>query len=81
MAFATGDIESAHAHLVETLANPSYAKEVVMLTAGILSAGAARNVRNSSEPRDLQFLYFLASVRSTFDRAGVRYRIICNPYS
>jgi superfamily II DNA or RNA helicase len=75
----TQDIQSAHVRLIQALANPTYTKEVIMLTGGILSAGAARTAHGSGEPRDLQFLYFLASVRSTFDRAGVRYRIICNP--
>jgi hypothetical protein len=28
---------------------------------------------------DLQFLYHLARVRSAFDRAGVRLRVVCNP--
>jgi superfamily II DNA or RNA helicase len=73
------DIQGAHARLIAALANPAYTKEVIMLTGGILSAGAARSAHGSAEPRDLQFLYFLASVRSTFDRAGVRFRIICNP--
>jgi superfamily II DNA or RNA helicase len=70
---------TAHAQLIAALANPTYTKEVIMLTGGILSASAARAAHASTDQRDLQFLYFLASVRSTFDRAGVRYRIICNP--
>jgi superfamily II DNA or RNA helicase len=74
----TLDIRTAYDRLTGTLANPGYKKEVVMLTAGILSDGAARRARSSNDPRDLQFLYFLASVRSTFDRAGVRYRLVCN---
>jgi hypothetical protein len=70
---------AAHAKLISVLANPTYTKEIIMLTGGILGAGAARAAHASTDQRDLQFLYFLASVRSTFDRAGVRYRIICNP--
>jgi superfamily II DNA or RNA helicase len=72
------DIRAAHAKLIGALANPHYMKDVIMLTSGILSASAAKTAQKSSEPRDLQFLYYLASVRSTFDRAGVRYRIVCN---
>ncbi|MFL6262873.1 MAG: DEAD/DEAH box helicase [Thermoanaerobaculia bacterium] len=72
-------IQAVHSRLADALANPTYAKDVIMLTSGVLSASAARRAHNSDDQRDLQFLYFLASVRSTFDRAGVRYRIICNP--
>jgi hypothetical protein len=72
------DPKAAHVRLLEALSNPTYTKEVVMLTSGILSARAAKRAHESATQRDLQFLYFLASVRTTFDRAGVRYRIICN---
>jgi hypothetical protein len=73
------DAKAAHKRLIAVLADPNSAKEVVMLTSGILSAKAAAKTLKSTDPRELQFLYFLASVRSTFDRAGVRYRIVCNP--
>lgn len=71
----------AHERLIKALADPTYVKEIIVLTAGLLSASAAREAFEADprEVRDLQFLYFLASVRTTFDRAGVRYRIVCNP--
>jgi hypothetical protein len=68
----------AHRRLNEALSNPAYSKQIVMLTSGLLSASKAKDAFNSSDPHDLQFVYFLASVRSTFDRAGVRFRIIVN---
>jgi hypothetical protein len=71
--------EKAHGRIINALADPTYTKEVIMFTSGILSASAARTAHNEPIQLDLQFLYFLASVRTTFDRAGVRYRIICNP--
>jgi superfamily II DNA or RNA helicase len=71
--------KKAHGRLIYALADPTYAKEVIMFTSGILSASAARTAHQEPAQLDLQFLYFLASVRTTFDRAGVRYRIICNP--
>lgn len=49
-----------------------------MLTSGLLSARAAQAAFERRNNQDLQFLYFLASVRTSFDRAGVRYRIVCN---
>lgn len=72
------DIVAAHAELTVALADPSYRKEVVMLTSGLLSAGAAQTAFGRRNTQDLQFLYFLASARTSFDRAGVRYRIVCN---
>ena len=74
-----GKPERAYEHLMSALANPSYTKEIIMLTSGILSASAAMRAKQQADQRDLQFIYFLASVRSTFDRAGVRLRIIANP--
>ncbi|WP_238213612.1 DEAD/DEAH box helicase [Caballeronia novacaledonica] len=67
-----------HALLLKALADPTYKKEIVMLTSGLLSHAEALTTLASTDQRQLQFLYFLASVRSTFDRAGVRYRIVCN---
>lgn len=49
-----------------------------MLTSGLLSASKAKEAFESNHSLDLQFVYFLASIRSTFDRAGVRVRIIVN---
>ena len=40
--------------------------------------GAAQAAFERRNNQDLQFLYFLASARTSFDRAGVRYRIVCN---
>lgn len=73
------DIVAAHAKLTAALADPSFRKEVIMLTSGLLSASAALDAFERRNNQDLQFLYFLASARTSFDRAGVRYRIVCNP--
>lgn len=67
-----------HKELLKALADPTYTKEVVMFTGGLLSRTSALATLNSTAQLNLQFLYFLAAVRSTFDRAGVRFRIICN---
>jgi superfamily II DNA or RNA helicase len=72
-------IDAAHARLADALEDPSYRKEVVMLTSGLLSVKAAKKAFTRRSTQDLQFLYFLAGARTAFDRAGVRYRIICNP--
>lgn len=71
-------IDEAHQALAAALADPSYRKEVVMMTSGLLSSKAANTAFTRQNTQDLQFLYFLAGVRTAFDRAGVRYRIICN---
>ena len=71
-------IAEAHAALVHALSDPTYRKEVVMLTSGLLGARASTAFTRRNN-QDLQFLYFLASARTSFDRAGVRYRIVCNP--
>lgn len=68
----------AHGLLLKALADPTYKKEIVMFTGGLLSQKAALATLQSTDQRELQFLYFLAAVRSTFDRAGVRFRIVCN---
>lgn len=77
----TGNISivEAHAALVRAISDPTYRKEVVMLTSGLLGAAAANTAFKRRNNQDLQFLYFLASARTSFDRAGVRYRIVCNP--
>lgn len=67
-----------HQNLLKVLADPTYKKEIVMFTGGLLSKKKAIATLTSRDQQHLQFLYFLAGVRSTFDRAGVRYRIICN---
>ena len=71
-------IGEAHAALVQALSDPTYRKEVVMFTSGLLGAAAAKTAFKRRNNQDLQFLYFLASARTSFDRAGVRYRIVCN---
>lgn len=71
--------KEAHDILVRALSNPLFTKEIVVLTAGMLSDQAAQQAWQDRGQHDLQFVYFLASVRSTFDRAGVRFRIIANP--
>jgi hypothetical protein len=70
--------KEAYERLMDALSNPAYSKEIVMLTSGLLSAAKAKKAFESDHSLDLQFVYFLASVRSTFDRAGVRLRIIVN---
>lgn len=72
-------IQDAHKRLNAAFADPTYAKDVVMLTSGMLSKAAAYEAYEQKDQADLQFLYFLASVRTSFNRAGVRYRIVCNP--
>lgn len=73
-----GDIVAARDQLVAALADPAFTREVVILTVGLLSRDAAdKAFVNRSVPDD-QFIYFLASVRTSFDRAGVRLRIVCN---
>jgi superfamily II DNA or RNA helicase len=75
-------IEKAHRSIVDALSNPAYAREVVVLTAGLLSkaaAVAAFAAPDAMAQNELQFTYFLASLRTTFDRAGVRLRIVTNP--
>lgn len=67
-----------HNALLTALADPTYTKEIVMFTGGLLSQKKALATLTSNAQLDLQFLYFLAAVRSTFDRAGVRFRIVCN---
>jgi hypothetical protein len=69
----------AHQTLRDALSSPLFSKEIVVLTAGILSEAAARRAWQDRSQHDLQFVYYLAGVRSTFDRAGVRFRIISNP--
>ena len=71
-------IDEAYQQVVAALKDPSYRKEVVMMTSGLLSSAAAQKAFNRRNTQDLQFLYFLAGARTAFDRAGVRYRIICN---
>ena len=72
-------IAEARAALVRALSDPTYRKEVVMLTSGLLGTSAADTAFRRRNNQDLQFLYFLASARTSFDRAGVRYRIVYNP--
>ncbi|MBI1198540.1 MAG: DEAD/DEAH box helicase [Phenylobacterium sp.] len=74
-----GDIKAAHGRLAEALANPLFKTEVVVLSAGLLSHAAAQQAFQTRSVADLQFLYYLATVRSAFDRAGVRFRLVCNP--
>lgn len=69
---------TAHRRLLAALANPTYAKEIVILTSGIISAAAAAQAFHDANPLDLQFIYYLASLRTSFDRAGVRLRIVAN---
>ena len=75
-------VADAHHRLTAALADATFAREVVVLTAGLLSKQAALTAFDRGEGRtqnELQFLYFLASVRTTFDRAGVRLRLVTNP--
>lgn len=72
-------IEAARERLIEALVDPTFQREVVIQTAGLLSYNAAKDAFANRGVADQQFIYFLASVRSSFDRAGVRLRIVCNP--
>lgn len=74
-----GDIGKAREQLLAALADPTYTREVVILTVGLLSLSAADQTFTNRAIPDNQFIYFLASVRTSFDRAGVRLRIVCNP--
>jgi superfamily II DNA or RNA helicase len=75
----SGGIVEARERLLAALADPTFTREVVILTVGLLSQSAADQAfKNRSVPDD-QFIYFLASVRTSFDRAGVRLRVVCNP--
>lgn len=73
-----GTPQDAHGKLRAALGDPKFRTEVVVLTSGMLSAQKAIQANNDRSIHDLQFLYYLASLRSTFDRAGVRLRIVCN---
>jgi hypothetical protein len=75
----TPDVKAAHYRLQNALADPLYRTEIVVLSAGLLGRGEAVKSFARRDVGDLQFLYYLASFRSTFDRAGVRLRIVCNP--
>jgi hypothetical protein len=72
-------ITAARERLIEALADPTFRREVVIQTAGLLSHQAAKDAFANRGVADQQFIYFLASVRTSFDRAGVRLRIVCNP--
>lgn len=69
----------AGGELNAVLSDRRYTTEVVMLVAGSLSVSAARTAFERRGVHDLQFLYLLASLRTTFDRAGVPLRIVANP--
>ncbi len=71
--------QNAHKELTEALANPSFSREVVMLTSGLLSRASAEKAFSIDDALSQQFIYFLAGIRTSFDRAGVRFRIVVNP--
>lgn len=72
-------MKQAHTRLKRGLENPAYSKHVVIQTSGMLSEETAKATLNSTAQTSRQFLYYLASLRTAFDRAGVKLRIICNP--
>jgi len=72
-------IDAARDRLIEALADPTFRREVVIQTAGLLSHQAAKDAFANQSIADQQFIYFLAGVRTSFDRAAVRLRIVCNP--
>src|SRR5262249_5600873 len=74
-----GDVAAAHGRLCNALANPLFKTEIVVLSAGLVGHAAANDAFQNRTLSDLQFLYYLATVRSSFDRAGVRFRLVCNP--
>ncbi|MBR0684075.1 DEAD/DEAH box helicase family protein [Roseomonas eburnea] len=74
-----GNIDAAHQRLCDALSNSLFTTEIVVLSSGLLGQGAALKAFQNRSLSDLQFLYYLATVRSVFDRAGVRFRLVCNP--
>jgi hypothetical protein len=72
-------IDEAHGKLAMALASPRYRKQIVVQTAGLLSKAGADEALTSDARGSRQFIYYLASLRTSFDRAGVALRIICNP--
>lgn len=72
-------IKQAHGRLAAAIASPRYRKHVVVQTAGLLSKDSAERTLTSTAQASRQFLYYLASLRTGFDRAGVALRIICDP--
>jgi hypothetical protein len=72
-------IAEAHAALVHALSDPTYRKEVVMLTSGLLGARASTASRAATIGTRSSSTSSPAPVLRSFDRSGVRYRIVCNP--
>jgi hypothetical protein len=72
-------IKQAHGRLAAAIASPGYRKLVVVQTTGLLSKDSAERTLTSTAQASRQFLYYLASLRTGFDRAGVALRIICDP--
>jgi hypothetical protein len=72
-------IKDAHKALCDALSNPLFKTEIIVLTSGLISNKEAINAFQNKNLPNLQFLYYLATLRSSFDRAGVRLRIVCNP--
>jgi len=72
-------IEDAHKTLCDALSNPLFRTEIIVLTSGLISNNEAISAFQNRSLSNLQFLYYLATLRSTFDRAGVHLRIVCNP--
>ncbi len=67
----------AHLEVVAALADPTYVREVWVVTAGLLSKSEAKTALGGSsrDRRALQFAYYLADLRTTFGRAGVTFKI------
>jgi hypothetical protein len=69
--------QEAHAQVVAALADPTYRREVWVVTSGLLSREQAKAALGGSERKRgaLQFAYYLADLRTTFGRAGVTLKI------
>jgi hypothetical protein len=69
--------QEAHLQVVAALADPTYGREIWVVTSGLLSKAQAKEDLGGSvrERRALQFAYYLADLRTTFGRAGVTLKI------
>jgi hypothetical protein len=69
--------QEAHVQVVAALADPTYRREVWVVTVGLLSKEQAKADLGGTERKRgaLQFAYYLADLRTTFGRAGVTLKI------
>lgn len=66
-----------HGRIVSAFNDPTFRREVWVVTAGLLSKKAARAELGGGSGRRgaLQFAYYLADLRTAFGRAGVGFRV------